>query len=129
MNTKKIETKIEIPGTNIVLEKGDRILYEDDLFTSLRRLDVPEKEINLILDGCEKTTVWNAVEIGKAFRGRFLISFEGYGTVGLYNPNSGIVITVAKDEISITTDDESFDFEATTSGVKSAIQQIKKELR
>ena len=129
MRAKKIEASIEIPGTDILLERGDRIFYEDDLFTSLRKLDVPEKEINLILDGCKKNTVWNAIRIGQAFRGSFLITFEGYGTVGLYDPNSGIVITVTEDEISITADEESFDFGVTTSEIKSAIKQIEKELR
>ena len=123
------EASISIDTSTLTIPGLGDIIGMDELKFRAIEFSVPEKEINLILDGCDKTTVWNAVEIGKAFRGRFLISFEGYGTVGLYNPNSGIVITVAKDEISITTDDESFDFEATTSGVKSAIQQVKKELR
>lgn len=124
-----IREAVKVPGTGIILEKGDKIFYEDNLFTSLRRLDVEEKEINLILDGCEKSTVWNAIEIGQAFRGDFIITFEGYGTVGLYNPLTGIVITVSGTDITITTDDDTFEFDSNSSGVKSAIQRIKKETR
>ena len=126
---KTIEESVGIPGTSILLEKGDKVFYEDDLYTSLRKLDAPEKEINLILDGCKKNTVWNAIRIGQAFRGDFLITFEGDGTVGLYDPNSGVVIAVAEDNISITTDEESFEFGVTTSEIKSAIKRIEKELR
>ena len=126
---KTIEESVGIPGTSILLEKGDKIFYEDDLYTSLRKLDTPEKEISLILDGCEKNTIWNAIEIGQAFRGDFLITFEGYGTVGLYNPLTGIVITVSGTDITITTDEDTFEFDSNSSGVKSAIQRIKKETR
>lgn len=122
-----IKEDVRIPGTDILLEKGDVILYKEDMEgTELRRLDVPEKEINFLLDGCSERVLDAVITIGKSFRGSFNISYSGYGAAEMYNPLNGAMVEVSDKEISITTDDDSIEFDTSPSGVSAAIKYIKK---
>ena len=127
--SKIIDRQIKVPGTNIILEKGDRILYEKDYVSSLKKLGVSDKVIREILNDCWDDTIKSAIQVGEAFRDHFIFSSAGMGMIELYDPQSGVtVVVIGKDELEVTTELESFVFDG-SSAVRDAIKNLKRYIR